>query len=273
MTATSFERHAVQRYFERKVGCADLMQWKSYRPHLQAYSLSVADVAALSPLLFQDAVALYIQALQSFSQALAGLKRKEFAWPIVKFYYSVFYSMRCELHASSVITVKNGNIYYMPNTDGATFSSVQEKGSHQTYIKLRKTLPPSVISHDTLLDNEVEPGKDVYSWMCQNRERVNYHSKHFPDPDPDYVLLKVYDNYILQGKQSELLNLYESDIVYCFDKDHTTVAVPYRKLRICRDLLSGRANLDAFEQKQLNSVRTLLQTASIDASVVDRLMF
>lgn len=272
MAATSFERHEVQRYFERQLGCTDLLQWKSYRTGLQAYTLSAADVAALSPLLIQDAVALYTQAIQSFSQALIALTRKEFAWPMVKFYYAVFYAMRCELHASSVIAVKNGNIYFMPNTAGATFSSVQEKGSHQTYIKLRKTLPASVITHDTLLDNEVEPGKDVYLWMCSNRERVNYHQKHFPDPEPDAVLQKVYDNYVLTHKLSDLLNLYETATVYCFDKDHATVAVPYRKLRICRNLLTGKATPDPFEQNQLTTVKNDLLVAGIDSAIVNKLM-
>ena len=163
----SFERHGVQKFFEAKLGCNDLKQWKAYKGALQSCTLTAADSTALTPLLKQDAVALYIQALQCYSQALVGIQQKEFAWPIVKMYYSVFYAMRGELHASSIISVKNGNIYYTANTPGATFSSVQEKGSHQTYIKLRKTMPPSVIAHDTLLDNEIEAGVDVYSWWGQ----------------------------------------------------------------------------------------------------------
>lgn len=272
MPATSFDRHAVQRFFENKLGCADLTRWKMYRTSLHAFRLTTTDVTSLTPLLLQDAVALYTQALQSFSQALTALKRKEFAWPMVEFYYSVFYSMRCELHASSVIAVKNGSIFYAANTTGSVFSTVQEKGSHQTYIKLRKTLPPSVILQDTLLDNDIEPGVDVYSWMCSNRERVNYHQKHFPDPEPDFVLQKVYDNYIQTNKLTELLSLYESNLLYCFDKDHATIAVPYKKLRTCRDLLIGRAMLDASEQKQVNSVKNVLISAGIDATIVSELI-
>ena len=272
MTVTSFERHAVQRYFEGLVGCMDLTNWKSYRPNLQSYTLTATDSAALAPLLTKDAVALYIQALQSFAQALTGFQRNEFAWPIVKMYYAVFYSMRAELHASGVISVKNGNIYYMHNTAGNMFSSVQEKGSHQTYIKLRKTLPPSIIAHDLLLDNEVEPGKDVYSWMCANRERVNYHAKHFPDPEPDNVLQKVYDNYVKPKKLTDLFNLYESEILFCFDKDHTTMAVPYWKLRSCKNLLAAKATLDAVEQSKIDSVRSLLVSAGIDVAAVNRIV-
>lgn len=273
MTVTSFERHAVQQYFENLLGCADLAQWKSYRDNLRVLTLTPADVTALEPLLLQDALALYTQALQSFSQALTALKRKEFAWPIVKFYYAIFYAMRCELYASSVIAVKNGNIFYMANTAGGTFSSVQGKGSHQTYIKLRKNLPPSVISRDTLLDNEVENGVDVYSWMCSNRERVNYHQKHFPDPEPDAVLQKVYDNYIVTNNLSDLLNLYESNRLYCFDKDHATIAAPYHKLRICRNLLVRRAVPEPFEWVQLQEVKNSLVSAGTDVSITNNLVF
>ena len=272
MTVMNFERHEVQRYFEGLLGCTDVTQFKSYKSALATYTLSANDVAAISPLLIHDTEALYIKALQTFSQALAGMHRKEFAWAIVKMYYSVFYAMRCELHASSVISVKNGSIFYTSNTVGATFNSIQEKGSHQTYIKLRKTLPASVISHDTLLDNDIEAGVDVYSWMCSNRERVNYHSKHFPDPEPDDVLLKIYNDYVLSHKMTDLLNLYESDILYCFDTDHATVAAPYRKLRICRDLLHGRTVKSAPELIKLDNVRAQLLSLRIDSSVVDRLM-
>lgn len=271
MPATSFERHAVQRYFESKLGCRDLTHWKAFKPGLKAYILSSQDVSALTPLLVQDAVALYIKALQSFSQALMALKRKEFAWPMVEFYYAVFYSIRCELYASSIIAVKNGSIFYMPNIAGSTFSHIQEKGSHQAYITLRRIMPANVIAHDILLDNEIVPGKNVYLWMCDNRERVNYLQMHFPDPEPDVVLQKIYDNYILTGKQTDLLYLYETDIIYCFDKDHATVAVPYKKLRICRDLLLGRAKLDPFEQRQLESVRYDLLSTGIDTTIVNDL--
>ena len=268
----NFDRHAVQLYFENKLGCSDVTQWKSYKSGLEAYSFSPGDVTILNTLLLVDSTALYLQGLQSFAQALSGIPRKEFAWPIVKMYYAIFYSMRCELYASSVVAVKCGNIYYSANTDGAVFQHVQEKGSHQTYIKLRKTLPPSVISQDNLLGNEIEAGRDVYSWMCANRERVNYHMKHFTDPEPDDVLEKIYTDYAQPKKLTELFNLYEGDLVYCFDMDHATVAAPYRKLRTCRDLLKGRVQLNPDEQLKQSSVRAQLMALGIAPNVVDRLM-
>ena len=134
-------------------------------------------------------------------------------------------------------------------------------------------MPHSFYFHLTLLDNDIEAGVDVYSWMCFNRERVNYHSKHYADPEPDDVLSKIYNDYVLTHKTTDLLNLYESDLLYCFDTDHATVAVPYKKLRICRDLLYGRATKEVSEQIQLDSVRTQLLAAGINNAVVDRLMF
>lgn len=272
MTVTSFERHSVQRYFENQLGCTTLEQWKSNRVALKTYVLTVADATALTPLLIQDATALYIKALQSFSQALTAFSRNEFAWPIVKMYYSVFYAMRAELYASSVIVIKNGQLYYTTNISGNTFATVQEHGSHQTYIKLRKTLPASVISRDSMLDNEIEAGVDVYSWMCNNRERVNYHAKHFPDPEPDGVLQKIFHNYAMPRKLTDLLNLYEGDRLYCFDKDHATVAVPYHKLRSCKTLLSGNAMLGVVEQNKIQSVKGQLLSAGIEQAVVERIL-
>lgn len=272
MTVTSFERHGVQRYFENQLGCATLEQWKNSKASLKTYVLTAADAAALSPLLVQDATALYVKALQSFTQALTALSRNEFAWPIVKMYYSVFYAMRAELYASSVIVIKNGQLFYTTNVAGNTFTSIQEHGSHQTYIKLRKNFPSSVITRDAMLDNEIEAGVDVYSWMCNNRERVNYHAKHFPDPEPDDVLQKIYDNYVKPRSLTDLLNLYEGDRLYCFDKDHATVAVPYHKLRSCKALLSGRVALGAVEQNKLASVKSQLMAAGIEQKVVERVL-
>ena len=272
MTVTSFERHGVQRYFENQLGCATLEQWKNNKATLKTYVLTAADAAALSPLLIQDATALYIKALQSFAQALTAFSRNEFAWPIVKMYYSVFYAMRAELYASSVIVIKNGQLFYTTNVAGNAFTSMQEHGSHQTYIKLRKTFPASVIIRDAMLDNEIEAGVDVYSWMCNNRERVNYHAKHFPDPEPDSVLQKIYDNYVKPRKLTDLLNLYEGDRLYCFDKDHTSVAVPYHKLRTCKALLSGKVTLGAVEQNKIANVKSQLMAAGIEQTVIERVL-
>lgn len=268
----SFERHGVQTYFEGLFGCTDIKQWKSYKTNLYGYTLTATDVAMLTPLLMQDSLALYIKALQTFSQALIAIHRKEFAWPIVKMYYAVFYTMRCELYASSIVVIKNGQLFYTVNASGATFTSIQEHGSHQTYIKLRKTMPASVISHDILLDNKIEADVDVYSWMCSNRERVNYHAKHFSDPETDDVLTKIYNDYVTAHKITELLNLYETNVLYCFDIDHATLAVPYKKIRTCRDLLYGRVTKDHSEQKKLDSVKTQMLSVGIDNSVIDRLL-
>lgn len=268
----NFERHGVQTYFEGLFGCTDIKQWKSYRTILHGYTLTATDVTALTSLLVQDSLALYVKALQTFSQALIAIHRKEFAWSIVKMYYAVFYAMRCELYASSIVVIKNSQLFYTINASGATFTSIQEYGSHQTYIKLRKTMPASVISHDILLDNEIEADVDVYSWMCSNRERVNYHAKHFSDPESDDVLTKIFDDYVTTHKLTELLNLYEAEILYCFDTDHATLAVPYKKLRTCRDLLYGRVTKDTSEQKRLDSVKAQLLAVGIDSSVIDRLM-
>jgi len=272
MTVTNFERHGVQRYFENQLGCTTLADWKSYRATLKSYALSATDVSALKPLLVLDATALYIKALQSFTQALTAFSRKEFAWPIIKMYYSVFYAMRAELYASSVIVIKNGQLFYMTNTEGNTFTSIQEHGSHQTYIKLRKSLPPSVILHDTMLDNEIEAGIDVYTWMCSNRERVNYHAKYFSDPEPDEVLQKIYNNYIKFHKLTDLLNLYEKNFLFCFDKDHATVAVPYHKLRLCKTKLLGRLTLGSIERKKIASMKNLLINAGIEQTVIEKIL-
>lgn len=272
MTVMNFERHSVQRYFENQLGCTTLEQWKNNKTSLKTYILTAVDATALTPLLIQDATALYTKALQSFTQALTAFNRNEFAWPIVKMYYSVFYAMRAELYASSVVVIKNGQLFYTTNNVGNTFTSIQEHGSHQTYIKLRKTLPASVITRDAMLDNDIDPGVDVYSWMCNNRERVNYHAKHFSDPEPDNVLHKIYDNYVLPHKLTDLLNLYEGDRLYCFDKDHATVAVPYYKLRSCKSLLLGRVKFGGIEQIKIASVKNQLLSAGIDTAILGRLL-
>lgn len=268
MTATSFDRSAVQQYFESLLGCRDISQWPSYQSALQGCVLSSTDVARLGPLLAQDAVAFYSKALQSFVQALSSFQRKEFSWPIVKMYYAVFFAMRSELLASSVVSVKCKKLFYAPNKFGSPFLAIQEKGSHQTYIKLRKVLPQSVITRDPLLDNEIEPGIDVFSWMRLNRERVNYHNRHFSDPEPDDILKKVYYDYVVTSRLTDLLGLYESDIVYCFDIDHATIAVPYRKLRDCWNLLKGKAVISASEQDKMDSIKSILESLGVDPGLI-----
>lgn len=268
----SFERHEVQRYIESLMGCTDLLKWASYKVRLNSYQLTANDVAALHPMLVHDATALYIKSLQTFAQALASLKRGEFAWPIVKFYYAVFYAIRSEMHASSVMTVMNKGLYSTLNQPGQMFTPVKGQGSHQAYINLRNNLPITAIAHDKLLDNNIEVNDDVYTWMRKNRERVSYQMKRFSDPEPDDVLSKVYADYFEQQKLTDLFNLYKSDIIYCFDVDHATLAVPYKKLLICNDLLQGRVSLSDIEQIQMADAEALLLSVGIDRTLVDELM-
>lgn len=268
----SFSRHLVQMYFEAKVGCTDVSQFKSYKSALETLIFSTADVESLRLLLLQDATSLYLKSLLTFTQALEGIVCKEFAWPIVKMYYSVFYAIRSEFAASGVVVVKCGQLFFTKNEAGASFSKIQNHGDHQTYISLKGKLPVSAIARDSLLDNKIVEDKDVYMWMCDNRERVNYRMKNFTDPEPDEVLDTVYHTYFEHVKLSEMLDAYERDLIFCFDTDHATIAVPYRKLRTCRDLLKGRIVPGSEECAQMEYARNHLKNMKVSDEVVGRLM-
>lgn len=268
----SFKRNNVQEFIEAKCGCSDLTKWGSYQHNLIQLNLTGQDIALVNNLRRLDAISYWIKALCSYSQGLHGTHRGFSAWSIVKLYYSIFYSLRCELLLNSYILVRNGAIFKLNiNTDTqfSKYNAGKTRGDHQLTIKLYSDLVANGDISDVISSNTIEDDSP-YTWMLKQRERINYLMQNFPDPDIDPLLIKTVDA-MHDSKLEELLIQItnSSDNVMLFDVDYSMVAIPTYKLKLLHnELISQGCDLSVYGA-ELTQIRSALQSVGLSNEFCD----
>ena len=226
-------RNCVQLYIENKLGCTDLSKWSSYKSKLEQLTLNEEDELQLNKLVVSDATSYYIKAVISFSEAISGLKKNRSSWSVVKFYYSVFYLIRADLLLEDYFLVRCKGFYYSKVKNNEKIQKFQPssiRGDHQLTTHFYNKLHREGKHIDPLQDGEIDDCLP-YLWLMSQREKINYQSKDFEDPGIVECLQKP-AIYIREGREKDLLSMYESaeDFIYCFDKDHACIAIPYCKI-------------------------------------------
>lgn len=271
----SFKRNNVQEFIEAKCGCSDLTKWGSYQQNLIQLNLDSGDITLVDSLRKLDAISYWLKALYSYSQGLHGMYKGFSAWSIVKLYYSIFYSLRCELLLNSHLLVRNGSLFKLnigTDTQFSKYNPGKLRGDHQLTIKLYSDLVangtiPDVISSNTIDDDS------PYNWMLKQRERVNYQMQNFPDPDIDPLLVKTVDA-MREAKLEDLLNQLTNseDNVMLFDVDYSMVAIPSYKLKLLHnEAVSQGCDLSVCHTA-LTHIKSILQSVGLSSSFCESLI-
>lgn len=229
----NFKRNDVQELIEAELLCFNIEQWASFKPSLEQWRITPQNIEKIKLSAKSDINSYFFKALQSFVQALHEISNKKYAWSIVKLYYTVFYLLRCEILLSNHIMVRCGTLYYAKvslNEKMISFRPNKLSGDHQLTIGLEEKLYNLAELTDPILGNKID-GKNAYMWFLSNRERVNYQMKDYSDPICDVSLNHIF-SYFEDKKLVELFHFYNSKTDYsiCFDKDHSLLAIPYKKL-------------------------------------------
>lgn len=268
----NFKRNNVQEFIEAKCGCSDLTKWGSYQQNLMQLILTSGDISLVNNLRQLDAISYWLKALYSYSQGLHGLYKGFSAWSIVKLYYSIFYSLRCELLLNSYLLVRNGSLFKLniaTDTQFTKYNAGKARGDHQLTIKLYSDLVTNGIISDVISSNVIDDDSP-YTWMLKQRERVNYQMQNFPDPDIDPLLAKtvvaMHDSK-LEELLSQITN--SADNVMLFDMDYSMVAIPLYKLKLLHNkLVSLGCDLNAY-QTELAHIKSILQSVGLSNSFCD----
>jgi hypothetical protein len=126
MTNTSFERHRAQLYCENLAGCKDIEKWGSYRAIFEKLSLTPAQATALKTELQNDAGDLYYKGLLSLSEGVNSVSRHLYSWALIKFYYSLYYFLRCSLACHGYCVVRNGRLYTLKCVAGESPVNIRD---------------------------------------------------------------------------------------------------------------------------------------------------
>lgn len=204
--------------------------------------ITLADQLEIDAALERDAKYHIESAMLCFTNGVAGLARGFYTWPIVNFYYSVYYSTLSIIASNGFFLHRFGRSPLLVNYKGATLRKLRS-AAHDAPIKIvNQNFPNSM-----LLSQDID-GENPLLWMKAQREIFNYQTPGMMEPDCPDCLLSVKKNGIRR-----LLNAYiENDTKLAFDKDHAIVSFPVLAIATARNDVKGvRLEKSKFCQKFL----------------------
>lgn len=227
----SSDRFEVQAAIESEIGCDDPSELTAkkglFKQRIEAISLTEQLLKTLERAAASDAANTYFKALLTIVEAFEGIVRGTHSWAVVKLYYSTFYLLRCRMAGMGCVFFKcAGNIYSVSLHQGATpilrskgkFLGSDIRGDHKTTIA---TYVTDVGKGDALLTNTIE-SESVFQWMMKARENIHYRSPKFLEPEFGHFEDGLFSEQGLSYWIDKYLQ--DSSLVYCFLKEHCSLA-------------------------------------------------
>lgn len=209
---------------------------------------------SLDAALSNDAGRYYYSTLVTYLSGVSSIKTRHYSWAVVKFYYSIFYSLR------SWLAINGDCLFYFEKTP---FLLTAQSGESP----VRKNGP----SHDILVKLFVERFSSNYfstgeidlmpafDWLKSKREEVNYRTERFLDP-----AIPSFFQCLKKQSLRRLLEEYVSNTSYQweFDPDHAVVALPFKLLLELKSKLADKGvELEATPEE-----RAFLRKSASDSS-------
>lgn len=261
----SFNRFRVQSAVELEIGCTDLAKWESYLAKFKDYEITEDRKTKLISELEKDASDLYFKGIFSLSDALSSLFNGRHSWATIKLYYAVFFFLRCSLASKGFAFLKNKGIYTLNMSigekpirrDQTKFMGQRVTGDHNTTIA---TFISLFSDSDILLSNSVE-GKNIYEWLMELRNQVNYRERLFTEPNNQYFFPSIFNKSKFKMQVETYLN---DDVpIYCFSEEHCALAAPLKLATIVRQQLFDFIDFEPLEVCQKNEIEKLLSETKI----------
>lgn len=265
-----FDRFRTQEQIEQLLKCFNLKNWKSYQAELLSFSIDEANKGVLLDCLKEDTKDTYFKGIFSLLDALNDLHNGYSSWPIIKIYYSIYYFIRCYLATNNLACIKNSGFFVIPILGGQT-KRINEKGDHQCMIKAFEKFFPKcvwVLNHIEIDNKPV----NIFKWLMEYREIVNYRSRSFSEPDLNYFNIDL-------EKLSDWVETYlnDDDYKFCFLKDHCLIAAPVRfaydtRVQLEKFLDIAPETNSLLDESKIKVLEKLVKSAKIDNSVLNKLI-
>jgi hypothetical protein len=264
----NFDRFRTQVAIELELGCSDLSKWTSYNQAFTNFEIDEDRKQILLQELKDDALDLYFKGVHSISNAIFNISEGNHSWSVVKFYYSIFYLMRCSLATRNLAFIKNKGIYSLKmqlgqkpiKRDTGNFKGESVRGDHKTTIKAYV----DIVGQQDILQTNTINGMLVYEWMMELRNQVNYQERLFHEPHLKHFPESLFNYDLIKGQ----IEMYLSDdtLVYCFDETHCCIAAPIKLLSIVKDELTNFYPRCALEEDKVEAIDKMLEKTKLPTS-------
>ncbi len=261
----SFDRFRTQVAVELELGCSDKAKWTSYKSNFEKFEINTSRKERLLSELKLDACDLYFKAIFSICDAVSNLHEGRHSWSVVKLYYSIFYLLRCIMATHGIAFLKNNGIYTI-QLDIGERPIKRDKGKHmgQKVTGDHKTTIATYVSmfkDDDILQSNTINGTNVYDWIMDLRNQVNYRERTFQEPNHKYFYEAVFNKNRFKSQIETYIN--DDTFVYCFDEDHCCLAAPLKLAILTKTKLSNFIAFDPIELEKINEIRRLLSNTEL----------
>ena len=214
-----------------------------------------------------DIINFYYKALLSFSEGLAAVSRKNYTWATIKLYYSVYFSLRTSLLCKNIVLVRAAkHLYKFKISSGAIYNKPKDMTDHggtiHTYVDLFKHT-------DFLCSNTLE-GSNVYLWLKNCREIVNYKDTVFHDPETTDIwndIIMLIDKLDIKKTLSSFIK--EKD-KYCFLPEYAILAIPLNRILMVAQEVKNET-FENLDDKQKNWILSILN-GNLDSEYINKLL-
>lgn len=181
---------------------------------LSDYTLDEFQISSIKSQFHDAAVDSAYAAVLSFSEALSGLSSGSTSWPIVKLYYSCYYSLKSTLLFSSIAPFMSKEQILFDAESGRFFKGGQS--SHNWNWRSFERI-------ECLTDNWIfsEDSRVAYEALRGHRENVNY-THGFTDPNFHRCLPNIPDGL----EKSICAYRDDEDFIYTYLQDHLMLSYP-----------------------------------------------
>lgn len=228
----SFNRNRTQVKYEAMLGISSFEELPNRKDDFKSHVLSILEANDLKELVVLDACDYLHNGMISMAEGFDNMFKRHYSWATVKLYYSIFYYLRASMAINGVAILQNGNMYRLRlNKDESPIGSNNRRyaSTHSGTITHYKEV---FGQSDRLISNSID-NCDVYQWMEDVRNIVNYREVKFLDPD----CLSIWDVYDEAMNNNTINFLFDSLInddlcTYCFQEEYAVVAIALKRFQL-----------------------------------------
>lgn len=265
----NFDRNSAQVMYEGFIGATaeDIVNKKEeFKNHI----LVKSEVVQLNNALKEDSLNFFYNGVLSLAEGIDSAFSKRFSWATVKLYYSLYYLIRSSMATKGVAMLRCKSMYRLIVREGEKPFGTGNRKYNTTHEGTISHYKDMFATSDMLLSNNIED-EDVYQWMMNVREIVNYRSSSFAEPN----CFEIWD-YFLQsinnGTFVDALEQLENDpYVMCFQEEYAVLAVPIKRLQQTIYDLLNKGWLSEFTQERNEYVKNVLKYDERKLSVIREL--
>lgn len=263
----NFKRNRTQQKYESFIRISSVEELAQKKSIFKTHVLSREEANQLSILLKQDAMDFFHSAAVSFSEGIDAIFAQRFSWATVKLYYSVFYLLRTSMACNGYALLRNCSMYRLKIASGESPYGTNNKKYNSTHGGTISHYKDIFSGSDILLTNLIDD-VDVYQWMEDVRDIVNYREVGFEEPECLEVWNKfkeAQDTHTLSNLLNLIIN--DSQYIYCFQEEYAVVAIPIKRMQLTIADLSNNGCLSLITLHRKEYANSIIRSAERNINI------